>query len=53
MGVPFERRGARFDDYVVAMRKAWKGDVVEHDAHLREPLRQSRNLGEARRILLA
>lgn len=30
MGTPFERRGARFDDYVVAMRKAWSGDVVEH-----------------------
>ena len=23
MGVPFERRGARFDDYVAAMRKVW------------------------------
>lgn len=30
MGVPFERRGARFDDYVAAMRKVWSGDVVEH-----------------------
>jgi probable F420-dependent oxidoreductase len=30
VGVPFERRGERFDDYVVAMRKAWSGDVVEH-----------------------
>jgi probable F420-dependent oxidoreductase len=30
LGVPFERRGARFDDYVVAMRKVWSGDVVEH-----------------------
>ncbi len=30
MGVPFERRGARFDDYVMAMRKVWSGDVVEH-----------------------
>jgi probable F420-dependent oxidoreductase len=30
MGVPFERRGARFDDYVVAMKKVWSGDVVEH-----------------------
>ncbi len=30
MGVPFERRGARFDDYIVAMRKVWSGDVVEH-----------------------
>jgi probable F420-dependent oxidoreductase len=25
MGVPFERRGARFDDYIVAMRKVWSG----------------------------
>jgi probable F420-dependent oxidoreductase len=30
LGVPFERRGARFDDYVTAMRKVWTGDVVEH-----------------------
>jgi len=30
MGVPFERRGARFDDYVVAMKKVWSGEVVEH-----------------------
>ncbi len=30
LGVPFEKRGARFDDYVVAMRKVWSGDVVEH-----------------------
>ena len=29
-GTPFERRGARFDDYVQAMRKVWSGDVVEH-----------------------
>jgi probable F420-dependent oxidoreductase len=32
MGVPFERRGARFDDYVQAMRKVWSGDVVEHQS---------------------
>ena len=32
MGVPFERRGARYDDYVVAMRKVWSGDVVEHQS---------------------
>jgi probable F420-dependent oxidoreductase len=30
VGTPFERRGARFDDYVEAMRKVWSGDVVEH-----------------------
>ncbi len=30
LGVPFERRGARFDDYVVAMKKIWSGEVVEH-----------------------
>ncbi|MEM9174764.1 MAG: LLM class F420-dependent oxidoreductase [Myxococcota bacterium] len=29
-GTPFERRGARFDDYVQAMRKFWSGEVVEH-----------------------
>ncbi len=32
MGVPFERRGARFDDYMVAMRKVWSGDVVKHES---------------------
>lgn len=32
MGVPFEKRGARFDDYVAAMRKVWSGDVVEHQS---------------------
>lgn len=32
LGVPFERRGARFDDYVEAMRKAWSGEVVEHQS---------------------
>ncbi len=31
MGVPFERRGARFDEYVQAMRRVWSGEVVEHD----------------------
>jgi probable F420-dependent oxidoreductase len=30
MGVPFEHRGARFDDYVSAMRKVWSGELVEH-----------------------
>ena len=32
LGVPFERRGARFDDYVTGMRKIWSGDVVKHDS---------------------
>ena len=32
LGVPFEKRGARFDDYVTAMRKVWAGGVVEHDS---------------------
>ncbi len=30
LGVPFERRGPRFNDYVEAMRKVWSGEVVEH-----------------------
>ncbi len=30
LGVSFERRGARFDDYIEAMKKIWTGDVVEH-----------------------
>ncbi len=29
-GVPFARRGARFDDYMEGMRKIWSGEVVEH-----------------------
>lgn len=32
MGVPFEKRGARFDDYLVAMKKVWSGDMVEHQS---------------------
>ena len=31
MGTPFARRGARFDDYVTAMRAVWSGDEVNHD----------------------
>lgn len=30
MGVPFERRGARFDDYLEAMKQVWSGARVEH-----------------------
>ena len=30
LGVPFERRGARFDDYITAMKKVWSGEMVEH-----------------------
>ena len=30
LGVPFERRGARFDDYVVAMKKVWSGEEFSH-----------------------
>ena len=32
LGVPFERRGARFDDYAPGMRKIWSGDVVKHES---------------------
>jgi probable F420-dependent oxidoreductase len=32
LGVPFEHRGARFDDYVTAIKKAWSGDVVQHQS---------------------
>ncbi len=32
LGVPYERRGARFDDYLVAMKKVWSGEVVEHES---------------------
>ncbi len=31
-GVPFEKRGARFDDYMAAMRKLWSGETVEHQS---------------------
>jgi len=31
-GAPFERRGARFDDYVQGMKKIWGGEVVEHQS---------------------
>lgn len=31
MGTPFERRGARCDDYLVAMKKVWSGEPVDHD----------------------
>ncbi len=30
LGVPFEKRGRRMDDYLVAMKKVWSGEVVEH-----------------------
>lgn len=32
MGTPFERRGARFDDYLTAVKKVWTGDVVDHES---------------------
>ena len=31
LGTPFEHRGARFDDYIVAMKKVWSEEVVEHE----------------------
>jgi probable F420-dependent oxidoreductase len=30
LGVPFERREDRFDDYIVAIKKLWSGETVEH-----------------------
>ncbi|MGB8221843.1 MAG: LLM class F420-dependent oxidoreductase [Polyangiales bacterium] len=32
MGTPFEKRGARFDDYLEAVKKVWTGEVVEHES---------------------
>lgn len=32
MGTPFARRGKRFDDYLVAMKKVWAGGSVEHQS---------------------
>jgi probable F420-dependent oxidoreductase len=32
LGTPFEHRGARFDDAIVAMKKVWTGEVVEHQS---------------------
>jgi probable F420-dependent oxidoreductase len=31
LGVPFERRGARTDDYIAAMRALWASDDASHD----------------------
>ncbi len=36
MGVPFERRGARFDDYIQAMQQVWTGEVVDHSSDFLE-----------------
>lgn len=30
LGVPFEDRGARFDDYLAAIKQVWSGEVVDH-----------------------
>ena len=32
MGTPFEKRGARFDDYLQAIRKVWSGEEVNHQS---------------------
>lgn len=32
LGAPFEKRGARFDDYMEGMLKVWAGDIVEHQS---------------------
>jgi len=32
VGVPFEGRGARLDDYITAIRKTWTGEAVEHQS---------------------
>jgi len=32
LGIPFARRGERFDEYMGAMRKVWSGAVVEHQS---------------------
>ena len=32
MGVPFENRGKRFDDYLNAMKKVWSGKLMEHQS---------------------
>ena len=32
LGVPFEHRGSRMDDYMTAIRKVWSGEVVEHQS---------------------
>jgi len=31
LGIPWERRGKRTDEYVEAMRKLWTGELVNHD----------------------
>ncbi len=32
LGVPFEKRGARFDDYLSAMKELWAGGVQDHSS---------------------
>lgn len=32
MGVPFAKRGARYDDYITAMRKVWSGETASHQS---------------------
>jgi probable F420-dependent oxidoreductase len=32
MGAPFAGRGERFDDYLVAMKKIWSGETIEHQS---------------------
>jgi len=32
MGTSFARRGARFDDYLEAVKKVWTGEAVEHES---------------------
>jgi probable F420-dependent oxidoreductase len=34
MGTPFAGRGARFDEYLEAIKKVWTGEVVEHGGQL-------------------
>lgn len=34
LGIPFERRGARTDEYVAAMRALWDADHAEHDGEM-------------------
>ena len=34
LGVPFEERGARFDESLAVLRAAWSGGAFEHDGRL-------------------
>jgi probable F420-dependent oxidoreductase len=43
LGVPFERRGQRTDEYIEVLRKLWSSDNVDHDGEFVSFARMSSN----------